>query len=429
LKGYDLRSPMMSQIRPPASLSFTHIFFPLFFRFRAFCVITTVITTMVVGSHSIVHAAPSQEEADPVEWHLIRDGASLRLLARSCTFVNRTMDTFDAWKRRHGEQPGPRPALRNFSGYCTADVTGLLPSKIAPLIHAHSFFSGPNSWNAVLIEARVVNIRRYTDETEFRSALASPLCRPIPSGEDLRLGDIGAIRARPDPKGPAIHAHAFTRLDQDLIYTKDDLSYDTPYAIQSISHALQLFKLDTAPVECRDERNDNNTKCGVWLEYFRCRPKAEVTAQLGWSVPPRARALTERASRLEARVSGYTLGTERYNDDLQQGLAEEVVSYFNENDALETAVLEELGPQEGPWFFLSSLRSTFISLAYQVSGLTTGMRPQGEETIWYKHEPWQGVILSPAFEPGSSPQGPVVRWLTCLPGQRCQRPAATSLRR
>lgn len=381
---------------------------------------------MVAGPHPTAHAAPNS--ADLVEWHLIRDEASLQLLARSCTFVNRAMDTFEAWKRRHGEQPGPRPALRNVNGYCAADVAGLLPSKIAPLIHGHSFFNGPNSWNTVLTEARILDVRRYTDETEFRSYLASPLCHPVLAGEEPRPGDIGTIHLRLDPKSPAVHAHAFIRLDQDLIYTKDDWSYATPYTIQSISHALKLFKLDTASTQCRDERNDNNTECGVWLEYFRCRPKAEVIAKFNWSVPSRAQALAKRTNRLEARVSRYTLGTERYTDGLQEGLIEEVTSYFNENDALETTVLEELGPQEGPWFFLSSLRSTFISLAYQVSGLTTDMRPQGEETIWYKHEPWQGVIVSPTFEPGSNPQGPVVRWLTCWPGQRCQRPAATSFR-
>lgn len=303
------------------------------------------------------------------------------------------------------------------SGFCASEIGDDLPISIKNLFDRHAFYDGPSSWTSTLLIKQMIQTQRAVDDSEFRQLMNSPVCHTLAKSEAPTAGDIGIIRFHLDD-GRYREQSAFVRIAPDMVFTRDDSSRNSPYALESMNYVLSSQHLDKLPSRCRDDDASNNSGCPIELSYKRCsslqnyREQHPLKAELA-----QLRKVLDQVLLLEKKIEPYTLASQAKSDDnFDEVLTAHSANFDAFNDAT-SSLLKTNDPSDPAWFYAGQTRSILVALAVQISGIAVQKGdPMIGVTKLYAHEPWQGVRLGTQIPTG--PDGPVTSYLLCAPFAR-----------
>lgn len=137
---------------------------------------------------------------------------------------------------------------------CRHDITSCVPQHVVKYHLSHPENNGPNCWNLALVMKGIIPSMRYTSPEEMAFYMRPPLCQVIAANEKPKAGDIGAIRTAEHSKLKS-ELHGFIYISDKVAYSKNGLSRQAPYALQSLDH---VYKEYGVPQD------------GTSVDFFRC---------------------------------------------------------------------------------------------------------------------------------------------------------------
>ncbi len=372
------------------------------------------------------------------EWHIVKSAIGFRIYAKAdasgldsggdkspCGVVNFLVSSFAKLDSKlksiepsnGGGQVDSKVSTNQANGYCVAEIGASLPRAIGPLLYRHSFYDGPSGWTAVLFVNQMIATQRYTDDSEFTQLMGTPICRTVGKSELPLAGDIGIARNHLDD-GRFRELNAFVLVAPDMVFTRDDGTRGSPYALESMNYFLTTQHLNTLPARCRDGDASNNSGCPTELIYKRCEslPNYRALHQLAPNLSPLKQSLDQILA-LEKRVEPFTLG----QADLKDGELMDIITVhgasFDAFNAASEDLIKKVDPTDPAWLVASQDRSALVGVATQISAIAAQQsNTVTGETRYYAHEPWQAVVLGTTIPVG--PSGPVTRYLLCAPFSR-----------
>jgi hypothetical protein len=183
---------------------------------------------------------------------IIRKNDRLFLKTNTCSEGAAVVGDLDLWLKTST----PKKCITTYqqNQFCEHDITECVPEHVKRYQGVHASLRGPNCWNLALVMSQILPNLRYSDPEEISFYMQPPLCNSVPSGEKRSPGDIGLIRNVDSEKigfGPKGEVHGFIYINNDLVYSKNGLGKENPYAIQSAEKMYSEYPL-TLNSECHD---------------------------------------------------------------------------------------------------------------------------------------------------------------------------------
>ena len=355
--------------------------------------------------------------AQRLEWHLLKADEQVTLYTTSCDQLFRLINALDSWRRNLSESGAPArvisPSIR-FAGndkYCAAQVSSILPKRVLRVLNMHTVYDGANSWTAVLYAQGLIDSIRAVDSEEFHHYASLPsVCRPVQTGQP-EPGDIGIVRVH-SADGSLHEKNAFIYLGPEMVFTKDSVDHELPFAVENSHYFLHLNGLLDAPSRCLRGIDADSEGCQSKIVYRRCSLRAANPKPSS----PTLEASVVEAKQLEDELEPITLGFKaaigasdaQYFFARQQRLLQVVV-----NSSEKLASRPNLDVNKWNSFTRNYLR--VLGLAYQIASVTSNQRLIATEVIIYPFDTWQGVVLRP---PENSHPGAQWQRIDCSPWSR-----------
>lgn len=184
-------------------------------------------------------------------------GKVIELSSESCAETQSIVKTLEDWTKKK---------CKLVEG-CKYDIKECVPEHIAGVVGKYSGFEGPNCYNLALVMKGILPGLRYSDDKEMAFYLNSPLCRNLEPNEERKPGDVGAIRELVNKK--ATEFHAFVYISDKLAFSKNGMTYDSSYDLQTLNHVYASYRI-SGNEQCHGNRVDLNSNCMNATSYFRC---------------------------------------------------------------------------------------------------------------------------------------------------------------
>ena len=156
---------------------------------------------------------------------------------------------------------------------CVLDVKGIAPKILKQFQFKRPDISGPNCWNTSLVAAKILPHARYTTPEEMNYWMNSPLCKERDSMDEVRPGDVIAIRDKANGE-----VHGFTYLSNKMAFSKNGFHRSSPYTLQDTKGVFDVYGV--AP-ECQKitgtsdscKMRGNIYKCESWDSFWEKNKK------------------------------------------------------------------------------------------------------------------------------------------------------------
>lgn len=213
----------------------------------------------------------------------------------------------------------PEPEIRS-GGY--VDLKAALRLGRQKLLEGQKAqLTGPNCWNSATYLAGISAGTHYTNESEFRYLMESPLCKQVPANE-TRAGDIIALR-RYSANGKVLPApfmsevHGYTDLGDGTGFTKNGQDKNAGYEIQKKSDIFAMYKASEFK-NCKII--GLNTKDCVMKEVaYRCQTLSEY---FSGKLNPLENEVLVRTLALEKELGDYFMIGKAIQGDKQARIAD-----------------------------------------------------------------------------------------------------------
>lgn len=204
---------------------------------------------------------------DPIykDVNVIYKEGKLTIAGNSCDLLNKEGEALAKWSSKLKEKTKDSPCSCK-SGYCTKDVTELVPDFVQANHSQRNVVYGPNSFNAALHSSKILSQFRYASGTEMNFWMNSPLCRERGASEPLAPGDLALIRSWKDGD-----LHGYVHVTNNLAFSKNGFDGGNPYYLQS---PIALHDYNKVPENCR-KRGGTPKECSAWVNYFTCKTMDE----------------------------------------------------------------------------------------------------------------------------------------------------------
>ena len=219
----------------------------------------------------------------------------VNLTGENCDLLKRQQISMATWKKNLHEKS------EKYSTECSCDsircymnIDSVTPSFVKQYLSVDAGRWGPNCWNTALVASKILPVLRYSPPEEMNSWMASELCHAVPEDETPEPGDIVAIRDFAQNE-----VHAFIFITEELFFTKNYLTTQAPYRLQSASDVFAIFPV---PFECR-HRLGNPADCTSHANYYRCDSLASFVQAHNIENSPRYSMLDSLVQDQEKRVS------------------------------------------------------------------------------------------------------------------------------
>ncbi|MBP7845054.1 MAG: hypothetical protein KA116_09580 [Proteobacteria bacterium] len=208
------------------------------------------------------------------------------LRGENCDELKREAAAIESWKQTVEAKKvnAKLECQKTKRGTFELDVTSLIPDFAKPYYGKCVASHGPNCWNAALVSAGLAFTIRHSFFTEFHHQINSPLCRELKANEVPRAGDIVAIRNKeisPHEKEAAklygaslSESHAYVYVSDNLCFSKNDNSTETPYVLQNSKNVNEVYGLSD-PKCMRISSESIPKECTTWSQLFRCKSLSE----------------------------------------------------------------------------------------------------------------------------------------------------------
>lgn len=162
----------------------------------------------------------------------------------------------------------PLNTIEKAGNTCFVEVTSCVPDHVKNYQGVKPEKQGPNCWNLSLVMKDILPALRYSTPEEMSFYMRPPLCRALKDNERRMPGDVGAIRGI---YGGQIQEeiHGFIYISDDLVYSKNGYSSDSPYEVQPLESMFNMYEVSKGE-ECRKNSINLKSKCSNVASYFRC---------------------------------------------------------------------------------------------------------------------------------------------------------------
>lgn len=263
------------------------------------------------------------------------------LTENSCSKLRENVRVLSAWAAKTGSKslcPIDNIPANSDLNTCSLDATECLPEQVAKYQGLKSKNTGPNCWNLALVMSGVLPNLRYSTMQENTFYLQPPLCRRIGSEEQKKSGDVGAIRyTKAGLPGESKEIHGFIYISEDLAFSKDGFSADTPYSLTPLESVLSLKHMDV-PKECRVDQPP--AQCKRQVDYYRCISFSEYLDQTP-NVPKQILEAFDKIGQFENCIENENMGVSTITQEAQNNIketAEALAFYLNEQRATDTSL-------------------------------------------------------------------------------------------
>lgn len=212
-----------------------------------------------------------------------RDSEKVILQGKTCLEIESEIENLKKWTEKLGEKSG-KTTCSCIKNHCSSDVTDILPKLVKSTQSTCSAFDGPNCWNGVLVGSKLTSHLRYTSSEEMSFWMKSPLCKEKQKDEPLLPGDIVAIRDELDDE-----VHGFIHISENLSYSKNGMSKQSPYSLQSPDKVYELYGVKK---DCRNlisNKISYNCKnyskiytCSSMEDYLKAHPIKDKASKKTW---------------------------------------------------------------------------------------------------------------------------------------------------
>jgi hypothetical protein len=229
---------------------------------------------------------------------VVADLQTLRLTLE-CSKINQELKSIQEWTESRSLKcvlPDKIEELPN--NYCSVDIAKCVPHHLLAYHGKNPNLDGPNCFNLALVIAGVLPSLRYTTYSEMAYFYNSPLCKVLEKNEVKKPGDLGVIVSH--PKGRVIHA--FIRVSDTLVYSKNGLAKEFPYAMQFYEPMSKSYK-EFQKSNCR---TSNEIDCETTEQTIRCKSMESYLAE-----PARmtSRSIAEAFIRLDHSEKCFSINT------------------------------------------------------------------------------------------------------------------------
>lgn len=266
-----------------------------------------ILLALLISSLPVLALDPTYKEVNVIH----KDG-KLIIAGNTCDLLNKEGVALAQWSSKLKEKTKDSPCSCK-KGYCTKEVTELVPDFVQANHSQRNSVYGPNSFNAALHSSKILSQFRYASGTEMNFWMNSPLCRERGGDEPLAPGDLALIRSWKDGD-----LHGYVHVTNNLAFSKNGFDSGNPYYLQS---PIALHDHNKIPEQCR-KRSGTPKECPIWVNYFSCKTMDEY--------------LKERPIKSSDAKKAYTQLTE-----LECSIGEAVVN-GKANPALRSFVIDNL---------------------------------------------------------------------------------------
>lgn len=186
---------------------------------------------------------------------------------------------------------------------CEIDITDCVPESLVKTLGLRPSTFGPNCWNSALVFREILPALRYSDLTEMKLYMESPLCRQLGNDEPRRPGDIGAIRIVANRQ--TIETHGFIYISEEMAYSKAGMVRSAAYGLEPLASVLKAYKVPDRE-DCRRNSIDfDNKHCLYQTSYHRCKSMRQYLHETAGLAPILVNVLSQISLfeiHLQARV-------------------------------------------------------------------------------------------------------------------------------
>lgn len=132
-----------------------------------------------------------------------------------------------------------KPVVINYQGSVAIDISAYIDENIKNILHSRTI-NGPNCWNFSCYTAGLIEGITRTTAAEFNFLLKSPLVKEITNVEDLRAGDVLALRNSNEGTVES-EVHGVTYLTPNLWFNKSGASSGSVFEVADSVHIADLY--------------------------------------------------------------------------------------------------------------------------------------------------------------------------------------------
>ncbi len=263
-------------------------------------------------------------------------GSPFTVEASTCDEAGKIYSALEQWKARLGESvpSTPPPPFQKTASGCIVSLENAAPEFVKKYDGVKVVENWGNCWGTVLAAAGMVPdfIDTHSMEEGTQLWVDSPLCSPVPQSQKPQPGDLISI-GTPLSSSMLRHTHGMVYVGEGLVFSKNDGSTATPFAVQSMDDVLKVYPVENSP-SCRQANPKNYGKCSTVMTYYRCTTMNQLTQNPAHPISANLSACFAKMGELENRVRARSLKADQnsFDEVLSQirGSAEAIQDFGNQ---------------------------------------------------------------------------------------------------
>lgn len=221
-----------------------------------------------------------------------------------------------------------------------ATGASVLDPKIQSVLGQASGRWGPNCWNSVLVNNRILSHFRFSPPEEMTFWMKSPLCKPVLISSDITTGDILAIRSSTNEE-----IHGFIYLDSQQSFSKDTLTTSSSYEIKPITVVLNSFEVASG---CSFDSSVISKDCKNHVDVFRCTGLQDNQKSWPASLKNRYDVIETQLAALETKIDFYAFNWKK-DPKLKDTFYDQTSSLNADIKKWQKAILVQKAKTEKKW--------------------------------------------------------------------------------